>query len=203
MIKNIIFDIGGVVIIKSKFDLISRYIVKKIFTNYNRIKEETIKEDLKHIWTLWRVGKITEDKFFEVAKEKTKIKLPIFYLKKKFYSAHKENKKIILLIKKLKQKYNTYALTNHAKEWFEVQSEELRFNDLFDGVVTSFEERIPKPDIKIYQNLLQKYNLNPKECIFIDDQKENLTPAKKLGMKTIHYKDFSQLTREMRKHGVI
>ncbi len=54
--------------------------------------------------------------------------------------------------------------------------------DYFDGIVVSCDIHIIKPDIRIYQYLLERYDLLPEECFFIDDRKENVEGAKKAGM---------------------
>ncbi|MBQ1534230.1 MAG: HAD-IA family hydrolase, partial [Erysipelotrichaceae bacterium] len=51
-----------------------------------------------------------------------------------------------------------------------------------DGTVVSALERCIKPDPKIYEILLNRYRLNPEECLFIDDMEENILTAERLGM---------------------
>ena len=47
-----------------------------------------------------------------------------------------------------------------------------------------------KPDADIYQCLFDKYNLNPEECVFIDDRLENIEGGRKLGMEGIAFTDY-------------
>jgi putative hydrolase of the HAD superfamily len=54
---------------------------------------------------------------------------------------------------------------------------------MFDGLVLSGEINIVKPNAEIFEYLLSKYNLNREECIFVDDNKANITGAEKAGIK--------------------
>ena len=69
----------------------------------------------------------------------------------------------------------------------------------FDEVVVSCDVGIRKPNPKIYKMILKKLKLKGKSCIFIDNQKWNLIPAKKLGMKTILFKDNKQADEKLKK----
>lgn len=90
-------------------------------------------------------------------------------------------------IKQLKaQGFNVYALSNWDKESFTLmrkQHDELF--GLFDGIMISGEEGMVKPSSDFYHYFLTKYNLDPAECIFIDDQHVNIDAAKKLGIHSI------------------
>ncbi len=57
--------------------------------------------------------------------------------------------------------------------------------ELFDGIIISGNVGIIKPDPAIYHKLLRTYNLNPHECVLIDDRIENITTAFMLGMHGI------------------
>jgi HAD superfamily hydrolase (TIGR01509 family) len=63
-----------------------------------------------------------------------------------------------------------------------------RFPELFqlcDGSVISGDCGLLKPDPKIYMTLLEKYNLQAKDCLFLDDQRENVIAAQKLGITSV------------------
>lgn len=71
---------------------------------------------------------------------------------------------------------------------------------LFDGVVISSRIKMVKPDIEIYQYLLDKYHLNPTETVFIDDLPKNLEAASSLGIRTIRFFDAAQCKRALLEH---
>ena len=205
MIKNIIFDIGGVVVTRSKFNKILKLFSKLVFGTKNPdfFKEEYINPKIKKEWQQWRLGKITANQFFKRQRKKYHLKLSTNKLAYILYRSQKPNKKIVSMIKKLKKRYRIYALTNHTKEWFAYQKDKYNYNAIFSGTVTSFEAGSAKPNIIIYKKLLETYKLIPEECLLIDDQEENLIPAQKLGIKTIHYKNIFLLKKQLKHHGIL
>ena len=72
----------------------------------------------------------------------------------------------------------------------------------FGVVVVSCDVGLRKPDPKIYKLVLKKLKLKPNQTVFVDNQEWNLKPARKLGMKTILFKNNKQLFRDLNKIGV-
>ena len=71
--------------------------------------------------------------------------------------------------KKLYKKgYKLYVLSNMANLTFEFFKND-EFFEMCDGIIISAHEHIKKPDIKVFEILMSRYNLKPHECIFIDD----------------------------------
>jgi 2-haloacid dehalogenase len=71
------------------------------------------------------------------------------------------------------------------------------------GIVLSGEEKVCKPDPRIYQILLERYRLHPEECVFIDDRQENLDTAKQLGIETVLFQTAKQVRESLKRvHGV-
>lgn len=86
----------------------------------------------------------------------------------------------IELIKSLKKKgYKLYYLSNAAAINYGVylNKEIVKMMQLFDGGIFSYEVKCQKPDKKIYNLLIKRYNLNPKDCIFFDDKQKNCAGA--------------------------
>lgn len=98
-------------------------------------------------------------------------------------------------IKSLKERgYKVYLLSNYGKTSFEAAREHgrLSFLPLVDGGVISYEVKIVKPEPGIYQVLLEKYNLNAEECIFLDDRADNIEAAKQFGIHGIVVESYEQ-----------
>jgi len=82
--------------------------------------------------------------------------------------------------------YKIYILSNWDPYSFELIKEAYpQIFDLCDGMVISGYEQIAKPDEAIFQKLINQYDLNPQECIFIDDEPYNIATAQKLGFTAI------------------
>ncbi len=80
-----------------------------------------------------------------------------------------------------------YALSNFPSSAFEKVYRRYPFFKLFDGLVISSKIKRIKPEPEIYRYLLDKYNLKAGETLFIDDRPANLAPAQELGFKTVHF----------------
>lgn len=98
--------------------------------------------------------------------------------------------------------HRLYALTNWSAEAFPVALKRYDFFKHFEGIVVSGDEKTRKPFPKIYEILLERYNLNPANCLFIDDNFENIVTAKKMGINGIHYKNTERLLNDLSEYGI-
>lgn len=96
-----------------------------------------------------------------------------------------------------------YALTNWSAETFPIALEKFDFLHWFDGRVVSGEEKMRKPFPEFYQLLLNRYGVKPEEALFIDDNLRNVKAAEDLGIKSIFYKEHSQLKDDLIIFGLI
>lgn len=103
------------------------------------------------------------------------------------------------IFKELKEsgKYKIYALTNWSAETFPMAQQKFDFLNWFDGVVVSGEEKMRKPAPEFYQILLDRYNVNPAESLFIDDNYRNILAAEKMGINCIHFTTSDKLKEEL------
>ena len=93
------------------------------------------------------------------------------------------------LVRRMKSHgYCVYYLSNMPQDILDMLREH-GVLDQFDGGVASCEVHINKPDARIYQALLDKYQLKAEECVFIDDRLENVQAAFALGFAGIQMKD--------------
>jgi 2-haloacid dehalogenase len=85
------------------------------------------------------------------------------------------------------------ALTNWSQETFPVARERYPFLQWFEGIVVSGEERLIKPDARIYQCLLDRYAVDPARALYIDDSARNVAAAEALGMQGWWFRDAAGL----------
>ena len=182
MIKNIIFDLGNVII---------NYNQKKIINNFTE-KEEEIKyiyDEIFHApeWTLMDLGDITNDEAIEIINKRNEFKyekLTQEFLHE-WYKKQPINRDIVEIAKILKNNgYNLFVLSNMANQTYEYFKND-EFFSLCTGIVISAHEHVKKPDEKVYRLLLDRYNLNAEECLFIDDDDsgKNYETANRIGIK--------------------
>jgi epoxide hydrolase-like predicted phosphatase len=76
-----------------------------------------------------------------------------------------------------------------SNSWGAESYDRSRFDELFDVLVISGEEGIRKPESAIYALAAERIGLPPEELVFVDDLEQNLAPAERLGMATVHHTD--------------
>lgn len=181
MIKNIIFDLGNVII---NYD--QNHIIDCFTNNEDEIKY--IYDEIFHApeWALMDLGTITNEQAIEIINKRNNFKyekLTQDFLNE-WYKKQSINRDIVQIAKTLKNNgYNLYVLSNMANATYEYFKDD-EFFSLCTGIVISAQEHIKKPDEKIYRLLLARYNLNAEECLFIDDDDsgKNYETANKIGI---------------------
>lgn len=101
------------------------------------------------------------------------------------------------LIKELSEKgYRLFCLSNMSVEYYDYLKEREVFN-YFDGRIISALEHVIKPEKEIYELLMERYDVVPEESLFIDDLEKNINAAKLLGFNTVHFTDKEQGLKEI------
>jgi len=90
-----------------------------------------------------------------------------------------------------------YALTNFSREKFALTRARFAVLALFDGIVVSAEIGLVKPDPAIYHHLLDCFGLAAGDCVFIDDNAQNVAAAAALGMTAIRFTSAEALARDL------
>lgn len=116
-----------------------------------------------------------------------------------------EIKQNVEVLRRLAQnRYPLYGLTNWSHETFPYALEHYDFFSLFEGkIVVSGEEKLIKPDPEIFQLLIERYSLDPKESIFIDDNYQNILTAEKLGFDVVHVHSELELSAALAEKGIV
>ncbi len=96
-----------------------------------------------------------------------------------------------------------YALTNWSRETFPIARRRFRFLERFRGIVVSGEERVAKPDARIYRLLLERYALDPAGCLFIDDVAHNVDGGRAAGMDGLLFTGAAALRRELAARSIL
>lgn len=97
-----------------------------------------------------------------------------------------ERPKVWERVHELKEKgYHIYVLSNYSEILFEKHTNGASFLQDLDGAIISYQVHMIKPDLNIYQALLNKYDLKAEECIFFDDRKENTDAAIECGIEAV------------------
>lgn len=96
-----------------------------------------------------------------------------------------------------------YALTNWSAETFAPQPARFPFLSWFRGIVVSGQDKLIKPDPRIFRLLLDRYGLDAAEAVFIDDVPANANGAREVGIHGIHFTDPDALRRDLAALGLL
>ncbi len=98
------------------------------------------------------------------------------------------------MLKELKDRgFGVYILSNYPKEMAERHWPGFQFMKYTDGHIISAFEKMCKPDLCIYRLLLERFRLDPAECLFIDDRQGNVDGAGKAGMEALLFTGYDSL----------
>lgn len=185
MIKHLVFDIGNVLV---------TFQPERYFINYFSTEEETKKICGKifsnPLWLEYDQGLYSiEDLHKEYLKIYPDMKQELELVLSNWVKLLNPMEKSIRFLKVMKEKgYQIYLLSNISEDAVSYLTETQSFMELIDGKVYSYEEKINKPDPRIYQILLNRYQLKPEEVLYFDDLSSNIEQAKQLGMHGIVFK---------------
>jgi len=200
-IKNIIFDLGGVLI-----DWNPDYMYRKL-----------IADEKERNWFLEKVcnldwneqqdgGRKIEDATNELILSYPEHKewIIAYYNRwEEMLSGPIQGTVDLFYALKMQEKFGFYALTNWSAETFPRALELFDFLHWFDGRVVSGEENTRKPFRKIYEIILQRYSLVAGETVFIDDNLRNIKAAEEMGLVCIHFVSPEKLEEELKKKGLL
>ncbi|MCD8327097.1 MAG: HAD family phosphatase [Lachnospiraceae bacterium] len=200
MIRNIVFDMGQVLMYFRPDSFLGRYSLSE--EEKNLLKREVFQSVE---WVLLDWGELTD----EQALERICPRLP--------QSLHPVARRLVgmwdrpiepvegmaELLRDLKEAgYGIYLLSNasfrHPDYWKRVPGSEY-----FDGLVISAFEKKIKPNPEIYQCLLERFGLAAEECFFVDDQPANVAGAFVTGMDGAVFRGVRELRAELAKRGVL
>lgn len=200
MIKNVVFDMGKVLIRYDAYAYVNQYVNDKGAVN---LLCEEVFQSVE--WIQMDRGIVDE----KAAMHSIESRLPEelrSYVPMLIENWHKEMppyEEMELLTRQLKENgYRLYLLSNTCKRFheFRVNIPALRY---FEGEFISADYRMLKPELIIFQTFYQHFNLNPAECFFVDDNNANIEAAKMTGMSGFIYRgDVEKCRAAMRKEGI-
>ena len=199
MIRNIIFDMGGVLRVWDPEEFME---AMKIPADDRKILMREIFAAVE--WPMQDLGLITEEETLERVRARIPERL------------HCAAEKLVLhwedlsrpvpgmadAIRRLKENgYGIWLLSNaskrHGQYWGKIPGSEY-----FDGLVISAFEGVLKPDLTIYRTILSRFGLKAEECVFTDDMPANAAGALAVGMDAFVFRGTEDFLRELRARGV-
>ncbi|MEN6619144.1 MAG: HAD family phosphatase [Rikenellaceae bacterium] len=199
MIKNIIFDLGGVIVRLDKKACVESF--RKLgFEDFGKILNEFVQEGF---FLDFEKGLITEEEFRCFIRKNIYREVTDKDIDQAMANFLVEAPKDKLdTIYKLKKDYNVFMLSNTnpiainaVKCFFEAGGRKME--DYFHKMFLSYEMKLAKPDIRIFSKVLEMAGIKAEETLFIDDGPANLESASKLGFITLLVSQESDLEAEI------
>ena len=196
MIKNIIFDLGNVLISFRP----SEYFDKQ---NYPENIKARILSDIfeSKEWAMLDKGEMSTSEVIDAIALKSSLKKEeiahIFNRRTDLMYPLDQNVRLLPELKK--QGFRLYFLSNFPADIFEEIRSGYYFFRYFDGGIISGEAKFSKPDSRIYEILLENYSLIPEESLFIDDLEKNVKAAESVGMKGLVTYGSQEISKEIKK----
>lgn len=192
MIKNIIFDIGGVLL-----DYNPKTYLDKIDISENKRK---ILNDIIFHNTKWRdcLNGIIDNneliKYLTNFNPEYREEIEKILKEENLKYMLPPKQEVIDYYKKLKEKgYKLYLCSNITNSTYNYIRDNFNIIQEADGGVFSCFENISKPNSEIYYKLIEKYKINVNESLFIDDTKKNVEMARQIGFYVILFKDIEHI----------
>lgn len=98
--------------------------------------------------------------------------------------------------------YGVYILSNFPEDTYVNGQDTLDFINKTDGQIISYMHKVIKPSEEIYKLLLDTYNLNAEECLFIDDKEENIRGAADCGIMGVQFTSLEDLLHTFENYGI-
>lgn len=185
MFKNIIFDFGNVIMSYDPNEILNHY---QLTPEEHQLLLKNIFQSKE--WLEIDAGKITEDEATEIflSRVPQKLQRKVKQIMATWPGNVDFYEPVFQFISELRKKgYHIYGLSNTGMRFANfVKNSEM--GDYFDGYVFSAQEKLVKPDPRIYRVLLKRYSLKSEECLFIDDLSANTQAAKEVGMDAFTFK---------------
>ena len=198
MINTVVFDIGMVLVYFRWRELFADLGFEG--DKFEKIAEATVHNPW---WNIFDKGGMSVeeivDKYTENAPEYKEDIARIYDYKEEFVTLYDY---AIPWIQELKERgYKIYILSNWSEPVYEANKDtHLRFLKYVDGEIMSFREGMIKPDREIYQLLCDRFDINPKEAVFLDDNTANIKAANEFGLNAIHFVNYEQAKVELEKY---
>lgn len=187
MIKNIIFDLGGVIIDLDRrmaVDALDRLGIKDASALLGEYEQ-------KGPFLMLEKGDITSSELYDILLPHCKEGTTCSDIRDAFEEFLRDLPvERLRMIDKLREKgYKVYVLSNTNpimyNHWIDnaFRNDGKSVNDYFDGIVTSYQEKMCKPTPELFQRVVDRYGLNPSETLMLDDSEANVQSARSIGLQ--------------------
>lgn len=199
-IKTVVFDIGNVLIDFSWREMFA----ERGYTDEKMVERMAKASVYSPEWSEFDRGILTYDQIIDsFVKNDPEIEADLRKALVSMEGMATPKETTVPMLKLLKAKHYQILVLSNFSEWaLDGNKETMSFLKYVDGGILSYRDKVIKPGEEIYRLLMSRYDLQPEECVFIDDTAPNIDTAVRLGMHGIVYKSQEQMLNELRALGV-
>ena len=200
MIRAIVFDFGGVLVRtddhtgrrqwEARLGLAERELDRLVFDSEVAIRAT--------------VGEVADSAVWENVATALKLATEqIEMFRSDFWAGDKLDQDLVALLASLRPRYNTAILSNAWSNGREVIARSFGLEQAVDTIIISAEERLAKPDPRLYQRVAERLGVKPEEAVLVDDYLANIDGARAAGWQAIHFQAGMDVRAELEKLGVV
>lgn len=194
MIKLIILDLYGVVT-RGSYKETCQWLAKKYGGDWHAYYEILYHKYFDQA----ALGKITEREFFTGALKDFAVPLPWKVVRDKHLSLQTPNKAVVNFGVKLQRRgFSVLVLSKNIPSHMRYLVRKYKLRNFFPHIINTYDLGLPKASPKTMKYILGKFSVKPSEVIMTDDQDFNLVAPKKMGVKTVLFKNTKQFVREVK-----
>jgi len=194
---SILFDLGKVLL---DFD---KEIILDGFRRATNLSEDEIQEGLwLYVHLGFETGNISSQEFYERVRDTLSLKMSFDEFRNVWCNIFREVPEMVDLFHRLRKEYKTYILSNTDSLHMPYVLEKFPWLNLFDGQALSYKLGERKPSPEFFKRALDKFKLDPAECVFIDDIEENVLAGRAAGIDSIQHITPKETISELRKLGI-
>ena len=199
MIRAIVFDFGGVLVRtedhsgrrqwEARLGLSERDLDRLVFDSDIAIRATVGEVDDSAVWDNVAAA-------LKLAAEQ------IENFRSDFWAGDKLDQDLVALLVALRPRYKTAILSNAWSNGRELIARTYGLDQVVDTIIISAEERLAKPDPRLYQRVAERLGVKPEEAVLVDDYLANIEGARAAGWQAIHFRAGLDMRAELEKLGV-
>ena len=204
MYKNILFDIGNVLIKLEQeraFKKLAKY-MNPLTAMLIWAKKDEFMKDIRQEQNLLETGKMTIQQFFSRLKGKIGLKMDFEQFEDAWCSMFSLNEDVVQFANELSKKYKVYLLSNTNETHINHLYKEFPVFDFVSGTALSHELGVLKPAPEFFNKALEKLDIKAEESVFIDDSELNAKAANEVGITAFKFDNLEKLKEDFSEAGI-
>ena len=197
MIKALITDFGGV-LMRTSTDAARSALERRLNLAPHTVDDRVFSCEMSQRAMRGEIGEAALWQYLEVDLDLARYGLTWQEFYREFFAEDFLDEELMTLIRSVRPGVKTGLISNAWDDLREVLQTRVPIADAFDVIVISAEEKVMKPDARIYRAALDRLGVQPPEAIFLDDFIENVHAANALGLLGVHFQSSAQAQRDIR-----